>query len=460
MSNTGRLTRIEDTVNSQLDSLHTKIVPRGIPYFIDDLLRGTIRFGKRTGNSNALMNPDNTYQLLNNITAGQSRFYLDQTNNWININSILTISNKEYAIVNDVIDGTLVVLDRALKFSYTVGLDDIYLYASPMMPINILYNQSVIQVNSNYKLANGDTFIYFATSGIIQSSTEIKIVKAEYSGISPDPIYTYNYTLHLEKAINRNIGVDELVYLKAYPAYFSKSIRVPNLYNSTSYMGPFLIDFLSGRIVEGFAPKETFSLKLKDRALQYHLGNQFSYETAYKNYPVLNRPINSKSFLFFTNIKGDTKIKPNKVVFETKDYNFRSSIKLVPQLDFNNQAYRFTTTSITAGTLIFYFEPNVKIEYAINSGNQSHQIVVPQGLYYQIDVVFVGNSIKNKLEMSDWTQVGPQIDYIEYSIVAEASGRGRYQSTGVLLKPYFLTPEILSGRYDTGDNYNAGFVYF
>lgn len=456
----GRLSRIEETVNSQLDSLHVKIVPRGIPYFIDGLLRGSIRFGKRIGNNNALLNPDNTYQLLKSIDKGQSRFYLKQPNVWINVNSILSLANKEFAIVTDVIDNNIVVLDRYLKFGYTAELDDVFLHASPLIPVNILAGQTTIQVNSNYKLANGDTFLYFNTKGLIQSSTTVKIIKAEESGTSSDPFYIYNYTLYLETAVNRDIDIDEFVYIRAYPAYFSQAIRIPNLYNSTNYMGPFLIDFLSGRIVEGFAPKETFSLKLKDRASQYHVGNQFSYETAYKNYPMLNRPINSKSFLFFTHIKGDTKIKPNKVVFETKDYNFRSSLKLVPQLDFNGQSYRFTTTSVTAGTLIFYFEPGVKIEFTINSGTQSHLITIPPGLFYQMDIVFVGNSIKNKLEMSDWTQVGPQIDYIEYSVVAEATGRGKYQATGILLKPYFLTPEILAGRYDTGDNYNSGFVYF
>ncbi len=456
----GRLSRIEEVINSQLDSLHVKVVPRGIPYFIDGLLRGTLRFGKRTGNNNSLMNPDNTYQFLNSVQSGQNRFYLKQTNIWIGVDSILSFSNKEFAIVNDIVDGNLVILNSYLKFNYNTTINDVTLHASPLLPVNILAGQSTIQVNSNYKLANGDTFMYFATKGLIQSSTEVKIKRAIESGVSSDPIFTHNYTLELEKPISRDIDIDEKVYIRAYPAYFSRSIRVPNLYNSTNDMGPFLIDYLSGRIVEGFTPKETFALKLKDRSAQYKLGDQFSYVTSEKNHQVLTRPINSKSFLFFTQIKGDTRIKPNKIVFETKDFNFRSSLKLVPELDFADQSYRFTTTSVTSGTLIFYFEPGVKIELVINSGTQSHLITIPQGSRYQMDIVYVGNSIKNKLEMSDWTQVGPQIEYIEYSIVAEATGRGRYQSTGVSLKPYFLTPEILAGRYDAGDSYNSGFVYF
>lgn len=455
----GRLSRIEEAVNSQLDSLHVKVVPRGIPYFIDGLLRGTVRFGKRTGNNNALLNPDNTYGLVNNVDKGQSSIKLKHSN-WININSVLSLANKEFAIVTDILDDNTVILDRYLKFDYNSELDDVFLHASPLIPINAISGSKVVQVNSNYKLSNGDTFIYFNTNGLIQSSVNIKIIKAVESGLSSDKKYTYTYTLHLETAINRNIEITENVYIRAYPAYFSRQIKIPNLYGSTSPMGPFLIDFLSGRIVEGFVPNEIFSLKLMDRSSQYHLGDNFSYETVYKNYPVLNRPISFKSFMFFTHIKGDTKIKPNKIVFETKDYNFRSSLKLVPELSFNGQSYRFTTTSVTAGTLIVYFEPKIKIEFDISPGTQSHTINIPNGSFYQMDIVFVGKSIKNRLEMSDWTQVGPQIESIEYSIVAEATGKGKYQATGISLKPYFLTPEILTGRYDTGDNYNSGFVYF
>lgn len=53
-----------------------------------------------------------------------------------------------------------------------------------------------------------------------------------------------------------------------------------------------------------------------------------------------------------------------------------------------------------------------------------------------------------------------QIEFIECSIVAESVGRGVWQSTGACIKPYFLSQEILSGRYDGGDNYDNGFVLF
>lgn len=457
---TGRLTRIENIVNSTLDSLHVKVVPRGIPYFIDSLLRGTTRFAKRTGNSNALINTDNTFLYESDVSEGQERFNLSYNNDWITVGSILSFSNKEKHIVDDILDRKTVILNNRLKFSYSAESDSVLLHAVPLKPTNIIANSIVININSQFLLANGDTIAYFSTSGVLQSMTEIKVKKVIYTGVSSDPIYKHNYNLELSSPIIRDIDSDEDIYLRAYPAYFSGQLRVPNLYNSTNPMGMFLIDYLSGRIVEGFNPKETFSVKLRDRGSQYHVGSQYHFESISKNYPVTNRPINSKSFVFFDQVKGDTKVKPNRVVFESSDFNFRSSMKLVPNIDFNDQGYRFTTQSNSAGILALEFQPDIRIELPINVGIQSHSIVVPSGFRNQMEIIFIGDSKKNKIEMSDWTQIGPQIETIEYSIVAESVGRGKYQSTGVMLKPIFLTTEILSGRYDVGDNYDSGFVYF
>ncbi len=456
----GRLTRIEKVANSQLDSLHVKMVPRGIPYFIDNLLRGKIRFGKRTGNSNAVMNPDNTFSLSSPIIAGQKHADLDVSPQWFDVDSIVSVGPfKEVVKVEDVVNNR-VIFDRVLKFNYEAS-KEILLFASPMRTNGVLAADSTtIQVQTKYPLANGDTFVYLATPGILQSATEVKVKKALLAGTSVDPVFSTVYTLELEGKLSREIPADEVIYLRSFPAYFSNAIRVPNQFNSTVDMGPFLIDYLSGRIVEGFAPKETFSIKLKDRAGNFRFGNSLEYMQVAKNFPILNRPIIARSFVFFTPANGDSRITPSRLVMEAVDFKYRITNKLVPVLDFNNQEYRFTTTSNTTGKLILYFEPGTQIVIPIMSGNQSHSIIIPAGDKYQMDIVFASDTPTGRVTMTDWTQVGPQIEFIEYSIVANSTGRGTYQTTGVSLKPYFLTPEILAGRYDTGDSYDSGFVYF
>jgi len=456
----GRLTRIEKTVNSQLDSLHVKVVPRGIPYFIDQLLRGKVRFAKRTGNSSAVFNTENTFQLSEAVNLGTNQIPVTEAPSWLNIDSIVSIGpGKELSVIDDVLDKRVVLRDT-LRFSYDTSRE-ILIYASPLKlngPIS--EGDTTIQVQSRYPLANGDVFVFLATAGLLQSSTEVKVKKALIGGTSIDPVFNTVYVLELDKPVNRDIPVEELVYFRAYPAYFSNSIRVPNLFNSSNEMGPFLVDHFSGRLIEGFAPKETFAIKLRDRSNNYQFGDQFGYETVNKNHPVLNRPISSKAFQLFGSSKGDARVTPNRVVFDVDGSQFRVTNKLVPNLDFNGQSYRFSTTSNTSGKLIVYLEPGFEWIVDIVAGNQSHEIVIPAGLRKQMDIILATDTPSGRLTMTDWTQVGPQIEFVECSIVAESTGRGTWQSTGLCLKPYFLTQEILSGRYDGGDSYDSGFVYF
>lgn len=457
---TGRLTKIEDTVNSQLDSLHVKIVPRGIPYFVDSLLRGTVRFAKRTGNTNAILNPDNTYKIGSTVAVGDNSISTS-VSQWVDVDSIVSMGpNKEAVEVDDII-GNQIVFKTRLKFGYGPSSEFI-LHASPMKPNgNLQAGSTSIQVMSKYKLTNGDVLTYKGTPGLLQSLIEIKCDRAIYGGVTTDPTFKYLYLLELKEPITRGIDSDEIIYIRSYPAYFSNPIRVPNLFNSSLPMGPFLLDYLSGRIVEGFTPIETFSIRLKDRSQTYRMGDEYSYVTAAKNHEVLGRSLDARLFGLFNTIRGDTRITPNKVALEVGDNRqYRSSYRLTPDLDFEGQEYRFTTESNSSGTLIIYLEPGYKVELNIRSGVQAHIIAMPSGKKYRMDIVFVSESAKARVLMSSWTQVGPQIQYIEYSYHIEAVGRGKYQSTGLILKPYFITPEILSGRYDSGDSYDNGFVYF
>lgn len=456
----GRLTRIEKTINSQLDSLHIKVVPRGIPYFIDGLLRGTTRFAKRTGNNNAVINPDNTFKIDREVTVGEKSVFIERKNDWITMDSLIRVGpNKEIVEVED-ISNNRIIFKENLKFSYTTN-DEILLYATPLiLDTDRVAGDKVITVRSKFKIANGDTFGYLPTSGILQSFTDSEIVKSTYAGINSDPNYPFLYSLELKTGLNKELAQETIVYIRSNPAYFSNRIRVPNLVNSTDSMGPFLIDYLSGRILEGFSPKETFALKLIDRSGNYNRGSEFDYETSNKNHVVVNRPIDSKSFVFFSTANGDTKISPNRLVMELKDYKYRITEKLVPSLDFNGQMYRFTTTSNTTGKMYIHLNSDFRIDIDIEPGNQTHTIEMPIGEKYQMDITMLCETPTGRITMTSWTQVGPQVEFIEYSLVVNATGRGGYQSTGVSLKPYFLTPAILSGRYDSGDNHDSGFVYF
>lgn len=455
----GRLTRIENAINSQLDSSQVKVVQRGLPYFIDQLLRGKVRFAKRTGNNNAVLNADNTFRIGEAASQGQDFIVIEQQSDWIMLNSLMSLGPERELIQVDDVIGSQIRFNGNIRFNYTTE-QEVLLHSVPLV-INTTAPKGAhsIELRSKFPLGNGDVFAYLATSDFLQSITEIRVSKAVYGGITADPVNTMLYTIQLEKPIGRELAADEMVYLRAYPAYFSNPVKIPNNFSSTTPMGPFLIDYLSGRLVEGFAPRETFSIKLIDRAGTHQLGDQFEYATIQKNFPVLKRPINTQAFVFFNPIAGDTKFTPSRAVMEVIDGKYRISQPLVPAVDFDGLQYRFSTSCDTDGKLAIYLDPYPPIVLDIGPKNQSHVITLPNGETNNLEIVFVAETPKGRLFMSDWTQVGPHIDKVEYSIVVEATGRGRFQNTGLIVKPFFFTPETLSGRYDKGDDYDSGSVY-
>lgn len=459
----GRLTRIENTVNSPLtDISQIKVVPRGLPYFIDNLLRGKVRFGRRTGNSTAVINTDNTYKLAADVKAGASVIELQNPTQWMQINSIISVGlGRELRVVTDFSDSTL-ILNENLKFSYETH-DPVLLHSSPIkMLTDAPIGTTQIQVQSRYPLGNGDVFVYQLSEGLLNSITEIKTTTVAFGGTSADPIFTNVYVLELSSPIQRDLRADDLVYIRAYPGYFSTAIRVPNPVNSSDQMGPFLLDNLSGRLVEGPNFPETLSLKLIDRRGNYLLGDEFNYVTIFKNYPVLGRPIRSHSFVFFDNAKGEVRFTPNRVVFSSDTPQFRIGQKLVPPIPANGTVYKFNTLSTVSAEMRIFFHPYENpVLLNIEPSPQTHEVILPVGddKITQMEITIQSESTDVLVEMADWS-VGATVNEVEYSLIVEATGFAGWQSTGMVLKPYFLSTDLLTGTYDSGDSYDSGFLYF
>lgn len=460
----GRLTRIENTVNSSLSTYgQVKIVPRGLPYFIDNLLRGEIRFGRRTGNSTAVMNPDNTYKLANTVERGAGIVELTTTPAWISPNSIVSVGlGKELRLVADVIDSTI-VLNEVLKFAYEQS-DFLLLHSSPIVMLaTATKGSTTVQVKSKYSLGNGDTFVYQLSPGLLNSISEIKAPTVSFGGTTGDPAYPKVYVLNLEKPLERDLEIDEMVYFRAYPAYFSNRIRVPNPVNSSDQMGPFLIDNLSGRLVEGPNFDETLAIKLIDRRGNYIQGDDLFYTTINKNFHVLRRPIRAHSFLFFDVAKGEMRFTPQRLVMSNSEENlFRIGQKMVPPLPANGVIYKFTTRStVNAEMRIFLHPYETPILLNIKPEPQTHEVVFPTDItpIQSIEITVISETADVYIEMGDWA-VDATVNEIEYSLVVEATGFAGYQSTGLLLKPLFLSTDLLQGQYDSGDSYDMGFIYF
>ena len=61
----------------------------------------------------------------------------------------------------------------------------------------------------------------------------------------------------------KSLKVDEMFYLRAYPAYFSKILRIPANPLSGRAVGPFVVDYFGGKIVNGKSPDVFLSIGRK-----------------------------------------------------------------------------------------------------------------------------------------------------------------------------------------------------
>ena len=459
----GRLHRIEEIINGTLSHYsHIKIFPRGLPRFIDPLLRGIIRFGKRTGNSIAVINTDNTHTFGTPPQKGSDRFDLSFQNEWLTLGSILSMGpGRELVQVQD-ISGTTIILSDTLKRAYT-NADRVLNYAYPIeMQVDAVYNDTILYVRSHYKLANGDVFSYLQTDGLIESLSEIEILEAEFAGTSADPFFTYLYNLTIASGVARPLTTTSQVFIRAYPAYFSAAVKVPNSLESSEPIGPFLLDVMSGNLIEGVVPKETFSMKALNRTGLFVIGTSDKYITVQKNFVIGDRPWSAHTLMFWQLAEGVMRITPNRVLMRVNNRRlFCAGQKCIPPYP-SGKSWRVSLISNDDCTIRFIFDPHPFQEFTLNSGIPLNaNVIIPTGAEIQnFEINVLSTSTICEVSMSDWTPNGDTVESLEYAYMVQSTGEAHFQSSGLILKPYFLSTDLLRSSYDSGANADGGKIYF
>lgn len=453
---------IENLINGSIDTYaHVKIFPRGLPRYIDTSLRGTVRFGKRTGNSIAVLNPDNTFNFAEPPVAQSSTIVLRNPTNWISIGSLLSLGpGQEIVEVRDISDTTIILASK-LRYSYS-ELDRVQLKAFPMKVFSqIKTGNTSILVKSHHPLANGDVVGYLQTSGLLDSFSEVVIKQAINTGITGEPFYAYLYHLILNSPISTNLDADNTVYLRAYPAYFSSVIPVPNSLNSSEPIGPFVLDLLGGRIVEGQSPDEVFSLRTTTRSGGYILGSSFAYETVEKNYTVGDRPLHAHTPMFWELSEGTMRITPSRVVFRVNEkHRFNVGTRCVPPFP-GGKTWQLGILSNVNCTIRFVFQDYAPQEFALIANiTRTVKISIPPGpAITRISINILSDTKNCEVSLSDWTP-NFTANYLQYCLVARIAGQFNYQSTGLILKPYYLSSaDLLGTSYDSGSNNDGGSIY-
>jgi hypothetical protein len=461
----GRLDRIESIVNNTVSHYaHVKVFPRGLPFFVDPLLRGTIRFGKRTGNNIAVINVDNTFKLTKATQVGDSQVTIERASEWINLGCIVSMGpGKELQSIAD-IDETLITFEGKLGQAYSPS-DLMLLVGFPMiLAADVAIGATTITVRSHYPLANGDVVAYLQTDGLLESLTEIRSNQAQFAGTTTDPFFTQLYNLTLDNPMGRAIKADSMIFLRAFPAYFSQAIPVPAPIASPEPLGPFLVDALSGRLLEGNSYRETLGFRTLNRAGIHVLGNPFEYVTIEKNKVIMDRPWSAHLPMFWEIAEGTMRLTPNKLLMRVNEnLQFCVGLKCVPHLEPGTHVWRLNLKANDDCSIRFRFHPYEHQEFTLASGVVKTILLnMPTGtdLVTDLEINILSFSPTCEVAMSDWTPVDDTVVNMEYSLVIEATGIASYQSTGLVVKPYFMSADFLRTNYDLGSTNDGGKVYF
>lgn len=459
----GRLKEMEDILNTGVNPYaHTKIIPRGIPYFIDTLLRGKVRFGKRLGNGIAVLSPENTYEISQPVIAGQSELFLKYESPWITLDSIVSIGPfQELKFVRDIVDNKL-IFDTPLLNNYD-ETNNVLHYGAPIEAFfNASQGDTQIQIKSKYMLTNGDVIGFLLTPSLVQSFKEVKSSTVIFGGLTNSNEYVY--IVNLLQPLSRDIEEGETLYLRAFLGYFSQQIKTPLLLGSSNQIGPFLIDILSGKLNEGNEYAENLSVKMYDRAGGYLLGNDNEYITILKNFSVFDRSIHPHSFLFFNLANGSMRFSPNRILFKVDaDGKFRIGQKCVPKIQANGLSYSFSVIANSRCKMNIWLDPYEGQSFDLNTGPNSITLNLPNDPdkpIENIEINIISDFDVTEVRMSTWDLGFKSVENLEYSFMSEAINVADYQATGLILKPYFYGSDLLGTRYDSGEDSDSGAIYF
>lgn len=339
------------------------------------------------------------------------------------------------------------------------GDENTVLSAFPKIKLTGGSDTSTIAVRGRFHVLVGDKLWIQSNEELLLSGTDHTVVAVE--GYS-NSLSLINSVVVLDRPIPRDLTIGSQLFLRGFPAYRSNVLNVPHSRRMGLPIGPFVVDYASGRFTDGPSPRETLSLQTFDG-----LDNPVSgpYPTAvHKNTPVLGGPIHQSSFLFFDRYRGTVTYRNDRLVMRNDDRG-RCEIffDLVPGWD-GPAAWktRIRFASPTVNSFYFRFEPNPTdfAAGASGSGNNSvtATIELKAGQQRATRLVLVTSGEPGaEIEMDGWDVVGQQVESLQYGLTSEQVGPNDWQAGSIQLKPYFKTLADLQTNLDF-DSLDSGTI--
>lgn len=277
------------------------LIPRGLAYPLDPFLLGTVRHGRKLGFDYAVLVPDNRFRLAEDAGFLMDRFVMDTESQWIRPGDYVSIGLREMHRVTD-ISAETIMLDTRLQADHDAGTY-VYHYSS-VVTVEGAYQ--VGQTNINVDLPVG----WFCTVGdvidILYAAGDLFPSFVHYNVLACSLVESTSTTsqwfLTLDQELHRALADGEEVQLRAFPAYQSRALKVPQSGVAlTGLVGPYLLDWTSVPFLDDLDVVEHQTIQYLDDTL-VPVESPFAIQ---KNTAVMDAAIRADQFFFWDRVAGD-----------------------------------------------------------------------------------------------------------------------------------------------------------
>jgi hypothetical protein len=261
----------------------------------------------------------------------------------------------------------------------------------------------------------------------------------------------YHQVIELDKDTVRTLTSASKIWLRAYPSYVSKLIIVPD------NLGPFLIDFMGGRIKskQGILEEESYSATFFAKYGEKILSD-YPVEIG-KNYPIPYEAIASDWVLFWDLKDGHFSYDFNKPVAVCNDEGLFNVVKrVIPDLP--PMTWNLQVTANNDCKFVFWCGDNV-VETQLETFVAKNLVVGCTTPISEMRICIKGEP-GTRVILDDWFPTTADAAKIEYTMLVKIVDEAEWQCSGLILKPYFINLSLVRGRFDTGIKYDGGVIYF
>lgn len=454
---------------------HTNVVvqPRGFPIFSDPLLKGQVRFARKTGADFALINPDNEILLLGAAPRNTKTLILERSNRWLEIGGIISIGpDEEFAEIKDFGD-TFITLTEPITGDFDED-NTVNLYATPLEPAtDVEAGSTNFIVRSRYHILAGDNLSVETTPDLLTSLLDTKVLRARLL----DDVDSFEpYNLFFEVEVETPITVDleeggDNLFLRAQPSYLSNQVFIPQIPGNADDIGPFLLDYVSGVLFDRDKVEEQLSITVFDKLGNAVLEDNGSPVKVTKQFAISEMPIMADSLVLWHVADGSMTFGKRGSTQEVYAISlcddkgqFQTTQEVLPFLPPGTE-WNIPVESSTPCTIKVTFVPNETREFEISARTPT-QILVgatsEEQATERIEFVVIGTS-DTQVEFGNWIPTQNQAFSLVYGITADVYGDAQWQATNLFQKPYFLNFAMgLKGRFDsnrTPNRFDGGMLF-